>query len=129
MAVLGMAATAALAGCGGSSGSASTGGGSGSAVQHPKSLIGVSGQNEAFAISMTDQDGNALTNVAAGTYQLTVHDDSAIHNFHLTGGSIDDATTVPETATKTFTVKLTPGNYSFVCDAHVSQMNGSFTVS
>jgi hypothetical protein len=137
---LGTAVLLAAAACGGSSsgGQSSqpaqdTGGSSaspaGGAVQHPSALVGDVGKNDAFAISLSDPSGKPITNLAAGTYKLTVHDFSGIHNFHLLGSGINDATTVPEKTTKTFTVTFKPGSYSFQCDPHASQMHGSFTVS
>jgi plastocyanin len=75
-----------------------------------------------FEISM-DQ-----TDVAAGTYTLTVDDQSTSHNFHLTGLGVDVSTEVGEEGTKTFTVDLQAGTYTFVCDPHSSSMNGTLTV-
>jgi len=113
----------ATAGCGGSGG-----GGGGGGTEHPSSLVGTVGEGDAFTIAMTDPQGHNLGTVAAGTYQLTVHDDSSIHNFHITGSGVDDATSVPTAETKTFTVKLSPGTYTFICDAHPTSMKGTFQV-
>src|SRR4051812_4512421 len=99
------------------------------AAQHPKALIGDVGKNDAFEISLTDDKGNPITNLKAGTYKLTINDESDIHNFHLTGGDLNDATSVGSTSDKTMTVTFKPGQYSFVCDPHRSQMSGGFTVS
>lgn len=99
------------------------------APQHPSSLVAVVGHNDAFSISLSDQSGNAIKNLAAGTYSLTVKDESAIHDFHLTGGGVDQTTGVAATGTSTFSVTFKPGKYSFVCDPHASSMHGSFTVS
>jgi hypothetical protein len=121
-----------VAACGGSSGGpaaqSSTPAGGGS-PQHPTQLVGDVGRNDAFTISLTDGAGHAITDLAAGTYQLTVHDESSIHNFHLKGSGVDDATSVSDKTTKTFTVTFKPGTYSFLCDTHPTQMNGSFRVS
>ncbi|HEU5033320.1 MAG TPA: plastocyanin/azurin family copper-binding protein [Mycobacteriales bacterium] len=127
----------AAAACGGSSSggqTASTGGQSpgasgGGVAQHPSALVGDVGKNDAFSISLTDPSGKTITHLAAGTYKLTVHDFSGIHNFHLMGDGVSEATTVPEKTTKTFTVTFKRGSYSFQCDPHASQMHGSFTVS
>jgi plastocyanin len=75
-----------------------------------------------FEISM-DQ-----SQVAPGTYTLTVDDQSSSHNFHLTGPGVDVSTEVGESGTKSFTVDLQAGTYTFVCDPHSSQMNGTLTV-
>ncbi len=68
------------------------------------------------------------TDVTAGTYTLIVDDKSTSHNFHLTGPGVDVSTEVGEEGTKTFTVELQPGTYTFVCDPHSSSMNGTLTV-
>jgi plastocyanin len=67
--------------------------------------------------------------LAPGSYELTVEDLSAAHNFHLTGPGVDVSTSVGEEGTETFTVELQAGTYEFVCDPHASQMNGSIEVS
>jgi hypothetical protein len=133
-AVLGAAALLpVIAACGGSSSGGAPGGAasptSAGAAQHPASLVGEVGEDDAYAISLHDPAGKAITNLAAGTYKLKVEDYSSIHNFHLTGSGVDETTTVGEKATKTFTVTFKPGSYSFMCDPHASQMHGSFTVS
>jgi len=124
--VLGVAALATATACGGSSsGGAPAGGGP---VQHPTALDGTVGKNDAFTISLTDDAGTDITNLAAGTYKLTVHDDSGIHNFHITGSGVDDKTDIQAAQVKTFTINVKPGTYTFVCDIHPS-MKGTFKVS
>jgi plastocyanin len=77
-----------------------------------------------FEISVDGADG-----LSPGTYTLVVDDQSSSHNFHLTGpGGVDVSTSVEETGEKSFTVDLAAGEYTFVCDPHASQMNGTFTV-
>ena len=77
-----------------------------------------------FDISMNE------TTAAAGTYTLKVDDQATSHNFHLTGpGGVDVMTDIGGTGTKTFTVKLEPGTYTFVCDAHPTSMKGTLKVS
>ena len=78
-----------------------------------------------FDISLEGTDG-----LAAGSYTIVVNDQSAEHNFHLTGpGGVDVATEVSETGEESLEVELEAGEYTFVCDPHASQMKGSFTVS
>jgi hypothetical protein len=115
----------------GSSGAGSSGSGTPATgpAQHPSSLVGVVGKNDAFTIALTDPNGTPISHLAAGTYQLTVHDDSGIHDFHLFGAGVSDSTTVGGTGTQTFTVTFKPGTYTFQCDPHKSSMHGSFTVS
>jgi len=125
--VAGMAVTATvLAGCGGSSGGKAASPGP---VQHPASLVGVVGHNDAFTISLSDPSGQAISNLQAGTYSLTIKDESSLHNFHLTGDGVDKATSIGSTGTSTFSVTFKPGTYTFVCDPHSSQMKGRFTVT
>lgn len=76
-----------------------------------------------FDISMAE------STVAAGTYTLTVDDQGTAHDFHLTGPGVDVTTDVSGTGTKTFTVELQPGTYTFVCDPHSSSMRGTLTVT
>jgi plastocyanin len=90
--------------------------------------VGVVGHNDAFSISLSDPSGNAISNLAAGTYSLSIKDESSIHDFHLTGAGVDRATGVGTTGTTTFSVTFKPGKYSFVCDPHASSMHGEFTV-
>ena len=125
--VAGMAVTATvLAGCGGSSAAKAA---SPRPVQHPASLVGVVGHNDAFTISLSDPSGQAISNLQAGTYSLTIKDESSLHNFHLTGDGVDKATSIGSTGTSTFSVTFKPGTYTFVCDPHSSQMKGRFTVT
>ena len=97
--------------------------------QHPNALVGTVGKDDAFTISLTDDAGAAIGNLAAGTYTLTVHDDSGIHNFHVMGSGVDDKTDVQQAQVKTFTLNVKPGTYTFRCDSHPDQMKGSFTVT
>jgi hypothetical protein len=77
-----------------------------------------------FEISVSGAD-----DLSAGSYTLSVDDQSPEHNFHLTGpGGVDVSTDVGEEGEQTFDVTLEPGEYTFVCDPHASQMNGTFTV-
>jgi plastocyanin len=75
------------------------------------------------------RDGAPVTSLEAGTYTIEVDDRADNHNFHLTGPGVDETTTVPEVATATWTVTLSEGTYTFVCDPHAQNMRGSFTVT
>jgi plastocyanin len=75
-----------------------------------------------YSISMS------ATSVAPGTYTITIDDKSSIHNFHLSGPGVDEATDIEGTGTTTWTVMLQAGTYHFVCDAHASTMRGTLTV-
>jgi plastocyanin len=64
----------------------------------------------------------------AGKIKLVVNDKANNHNFHLTGPGVNVSTSVSGKGTKTFTVTLKKGKYTFVCDPHASSMRGSFTI-
>jgi plastocyanin len=91
-------------------------------------LIGDVGQGDAYVISLRDATGAAVKHLEPGTYTLLLRDHSEIHNFDLKGPGVSVTTDIPAVVNKTFTITLTDGTYSFQCDAHASQMHGSFTV-
>ena len=63
-----------------------------------------------------------------GTYKITVNDKSNIHDFHLTGPGVNKMiTTISFKGTKSVTVKLKKGKYTYRCDPHPT-MVGHFTV-
>jgi plastocyanin len=82
-----------------------------------------------FEISLTGADGEDATTLSAGAYTIDVDDQSGIHNFHLTGPSVDESTEVSGTGTDSWNVTLAEGTYSFVCDPHAGTMSGNFEVS
>ena len=88
-------------------------------------LVGTVGPG--FTITLT-QDGQPVTELAAGTYTIEVDDQSGSHDFHLSGPGVDETTDVAGTGKTTWEVTLEAGDYTFVCDPHAGSMNGSFTV-
>jgi plastocyanin len=94
-------------------------------ADNPK-LVPVVGTNDAFVISLRDGDGNAVTQLAPGTYDIAVSDRSESHNFHLKGPGVDQSTPIGEKQETTWTVTIGDGRYTYVCDAHSSQMRGYF---
>jgi len=129
--VVGAAVTAlAVAGCGGGSDEAvttDTATTTEPATPAGSTLKGSVGPG--FEISLSTEDGQAVTSLAAGTYTLEVDDQSGIHNFHLTGTGVDVTTDVGATGVESFELTVEAGTYKFVCDPHASSMNGSFEVS
>jgi len=75
--------------------------------------------------------GKDVKTLKAGTYKLVVQDKASIHDFHLIGPGLDKVvTSVPFTGTKTVTVTLKKGKYTYQCDPHASRgMKGSFKVA
>jgi plastocyanin len=92
----------------------------------PPKLLGTVGPN--FTITLT-KGGKKLTKLKAGTYTLVVRDRSEFHNFHLTGPGVNRKTLVDGTGTRTWTVRLKKGRYTYVCDPHRVDMRGSFQVT
>src|SRR5579884_4068654 len=80
-----------------------------------------------FSISLT-QNGTKVSSLAPGTYTIDVTDQADVHDFHLVGPGVDQATSIEGTGTTTWTVSFTVGTYQFFCDAHPTTMKGSFTV-
>jgi hypothetical protein len=81
-----------------------------------------------FSISLVDESGNLVTHLDPGTYTITVKDQAAIHNFDLTGPGVAEHTDIEFIGTATWTVTFTDGIYTYVCDAHPTQLKGRFAV-
>ena len=99
------------------------------AVARPASTAGTldASVGPGFSITLT-QNGVKVTHLDPGDYTINVNDQSAEHNFDLSGPGVSQSTTVDGTGTTTWNVTFQNGTYSYVCDAHVSSMHGSFTV-
>ena len=82
-----------------------------------------------FNITLKTASGAKVTKLKAGSYTITVKDRSAIHNFALKGPGVTKDSGIMFVGTKTWTVRLKAGKYTFVCTPHVDSMKGAFTVS
>ena len=92
-----------------------------------KKLQGTTGPG--FTITLKS-GGKKVTTLKAGKYTITVVDKSDIHNFRLKGPGLNkQITSVSFQGTKSITVTLKKGKYTYVCDPHASIMKGSFTVT
>ena len=91
--------------------------------------VGSADNADAFEISLTTEDGTAVTTLTPGDYTLEINDLSTIHNFHLTGPGVDEKSEVDTMEDENYDITLEDGTYNYVCDPHASQMSGSFTVS
>jgi plastocyanin len=84
-----------------------------------------------FSIRLTDSNNNAVTHLAPGAYTITINNKSQgtdyVHNFHLKGPGVDMASDFVA-GTTTWNVTFVDGTYTFKCDAHPTQMHGSFQV-
>jgi plastocyanin len=91
------------------------------------------GATRANSLTGTDGPGFTITmskaTVKAGTYTITIHDRSNIHDFHLTGPGVDKKTSVSAVSTTQWKVTLKKGTYRFVCDPHHTIMHGVLKVT
>ena len=99
-----------------------------SALASPPKLNGTVGPG--FTITLT-QNGKKVKTLKAGTYTFVINDKASSHSFSLDGpnGFTKAFTSVPFVGTKTFTVKLAKGTYTYYCVPHKSFMFGTFTVT
>lgn len=80
-----------------------------------------------FEISFRDAQGNRVTRLEPGTYDVEVDDRSEEHSFHLRGPGVEERTGVETTGTVNWTVTFRDGNYRFHCDPHPT-LGGEFVV-
>lgn len=82
-----------------------------------------------FSIRLTDSSNQAVTHLDPGAYAITVKNLSPTqeHNFHLIGPGVDMASAF-DNNTVVWNLTFTDGRYNYKCDAHPSQMKGTFTV-
>ncbi len=92
--------------------------------------VGTEDSPDAFEIDLADENGDTVTQLPAGEYNIEVSDPTDIHNFHLSGGdgAVDRKTSPTEKVETLWVVTLEPGDYRYICDPHPS-MNGHFSVS
>jgi plastocyanin len=97
--------------------------------------VAASASASAKVHKLTGTDGPGFTitmsakTVKAGSYVITIHDKSSIHNFHLTGPGVNKKTSVTAIGTFTWKVTLKKGTYKFVCDPHKTIMHGVLKVT
>jgi plastocyanin len=93
----------------------------------PSKLVGKVGPGDTIALKTAS--GKRVSIVSRGTYAITVRDGSDEHNFYLSGPGVKKQITgIGFVGTKTVTVKLRPGKYTFVCIPHADDMRGGFSV-
>ena len=87
--------------------------------------VGTSSSGNAFSISLSE------STVPAGTYEFDITDYATIHNFDLLDPDnvSVDKTTVGGTGSVVWMVTLSPGVYTYHCDAHPTQLKGTLTVT
>ena len=97
------------------------------AVAGATKLAGTTGPG--FTITLK-KAGRKVTTLTAGRYTITVSDKSKSHDFVLTGPGVNKKiTTLAFVGSKTVTVTLKKGRYTYFCTPHRSLgMKGTFTV-
>jgi protocatechuate 3,4-dioxygenase beta subunit len=94
----------------------------------PTKLTGTTGPG--YTITLKKGSATVRT-LRAGKYTITVSDKSNIHNFRLKGPGVNkQITTLAFKGTKTVTVTLRVGKYTYQCDPHTTQgMKKTFRVT
>ena len=80
-----------------------------------------------FSIALADDQGNRITQLDPGTYEIEVEDEADAHSFHLRGQGVDRHTDIVGTGKESWTVTFVEGVYTYFCDAHPTSMKASFT--
>ncbi len=82
-----------------------------------------------FTITLK-KGGVPVKTLKAGKYTITVTDKSKLHDFHLKGPGVNRViTATPFKGTKSVTVTLKKGRYTYLCDPHAATMTKHFTVT
>ncbi|HZO62876.1 MAG TPA: plastocyanin/azurin family copper-binding protein [Gaiellaceae bacterium] len=82
-----------------------------------------------FTITLK-QGQRPVKTLKPGRYAFVVSDKASIHNFAIRGPGLNKAlTAVGFTGTKTVTLTLKRGTYTFYCQPHASSMRGTFRVA
>ena len=82
-----------------------------------------------FTMTLT-KGGQKVTSLKAGSYTFKVNDKSNIHNYVLNGPGVKnkEITSLSYTGSKSATVTLKKGTYTYYCSPHPT-MKYTFTVS
>jgi plastocyanin len=97
----------------------------GAAPAAPLKLKGMVGPGETIVLKKGSATARTLK---AGRYTIVVSDRSPEHNFRIRGPVSRQITGIAQTGTKSVTLNLKPGRYTYVCDPHAGDMIGSFRV-
>ena len=81
-----------------------------------------------FTITLKTAAGAKVTKLKPGSYTIVVKDRSNIHNFALKGPGVAKDSGVGFVGTKTWTVRLKAGKYTYVCTPHAMSMVATFRV-
>lgn len=79
------------------------------------------------SIRLDDANGNLVTKVDPGSYEIHVRDLADEHNFHFTGPGVNETTQVDAIGDATWNVTLVEGTYDLFCDVHPLSMRRTLT--
>lgn len=91
-------------------------------------LVGTSGPETVITLK---KGGKRVTRLKPGRYRLVVRDRERVHDFHMRGPGMNNRMFTDSffQGTKTVTIRLKKGRYTYYCDPHeFAGMKGSFTV-
>jgi hypothetical protein len=94
----------------------------GNAPPPPARLNGRVGPKK--TISLKNASGRIVKVIPKGTYKIVVKDATKTDNFHLKGPGVNKRTTVKFKGTKSWTLKLGEGSYTYRSDAHPKLRRG-----
>jgi plastocyanin len=78
-------------------------------------------------ITLQNASGARVSRIPTGRHSFVIHDRSSAHNFVLYRGTTRlRGTTVRGTGVVTWALRITRGNYRYLCAPHASSMRGSF---
>ena len=97
----------------------------GAAPAAPVKLKGSVGPGQTIVLK---KGASKVSTLKRGRYTFVVSDRSSEHNFRLSGPVSRQITSISATGTKTITLTLKPGRYTYLCDPHAGDMRGSFRV-
>ena len=98
----------------------------GAASNELVATVGTPTSGNNFVIALKDSTGALVKHLDPGTYTVTVHDYATVHNFHLFGPGVNQATSIDNPEEATWTITITDGTYTYMCDFHPT-LKGSFT--
>jgi plastocyanin len=83
-----------------------------------------------FTISLKSTSGKPVKQLKAGKYTFVIHDKASIHTFSLKGPGISKTlTSATFVGTKSVTLTLKKGTYTFYCAVHPTTMTGKLKVT
>ena len=82
----------------------------------------------AKSITLVGADGKRVRTLQPNLYRIVVHDRTAKQNFHLVGPKVNNRTKIAAKTTRTWSIYLQPGSYSYRSDRNTG-LHGAFIVA